>query len=161
MSHRVGRVRWDDLVGERRYSKAHAYSQSKLANLLFAFELDRRLREQKLDVISVAAHPGWAATAIALGGVSVPGNAMQRLWAGLVGLGNRFGAQPAALGALPTLYAATAPDVAGGDYIGPGGFMQLRGHPVKVHPEAQARDRELAGELWRQSEEFTSVRYLS
>lgn len=160
LTHRTATLDLDDLNWERRpYSKSAAYGASKLANMLFAFELDRRLREASVPAISVAAHPGWAATDIALGGVREPVNGAARAWKRIVDFGNAFFAQPAAMGALPTLYAATAPGLQGGEYIGPDGMFQMRGHPVEVECELQARDTELAGQLWARSEEMTSVRY--
>lgn len=162
LTHRSAMLELDDLNWERRpYSKAGAYGASKLANLLFAFELDRRFEEAEVDAMSLAAHPGWAATDIALGGVREPVNGAAKAWKKLVEMGNKFFAQPAALGALPTLYAATAPDLHGGEYIGPDGLFEMRGYPTQVSPELQARDRELAGRLWQQSEQLTRVQYLS
>jgi NAD(P)-dependent dehydrogenase (short-subunit alcohol dehydrogenase family) len=162
LTHRTATLDLDDLNWQRRpYSKAAAYGASKLANMLFAFELDRRLREAAVHALSVAAHPGWAATDIALGGVREPVNGAAKAWKKLVDVGNTFFAQPAALGALPTLYAATAPAVEGGAYIGPDGLFQMRGHPIEVDCENQARDPELAAQLWRKSEELTAVSYLS
>lgn len=162
LTHRTATLDLDDLNWERRpYSKAAAYGASKLANMLFAFEFDRRLRDADIPAISVAAHPGWAATDIALGGVREPVNGAAKAWKRIVEVGNAFFAQPAALGALPTLYAATAPGLNGGEYIGPDGLFQMRGHPVEVDCEMQARDRELASRLWAQSEQLTAVRYLS
>lgn len=162
LTHRTASLDLDDLNWERKpYSKAGAYSASKLANMLFAFELDRRLREANIPAISVAAHPGWAATDIALGGVREPVHGAARAWKRLVEFGNAFFAQPATMGALPTLYAATAPGLQGGEYIGPDGLFQMRGHPVPVDCENQARDTELACQLWARSEQLTNVRYLS
>ena len=161
LTHRTATLDLDDLNWERRpYSKAAVYGSSKLANMLFAFELDRRLRDAGVNAISVAAHPGWAATDIALGGVREPVNGAARAWKKLVEFGNAFFAQPASRGALPILYAATMP-VEGGSYIGPDGLFQMRGHPIEVDCEIQARDTELASQLWRKSEELTNVRYLS
>jgi len=161
LTHRTATLALDDLNWERRpYSKAGAYGASKLANMLFAFELDRRLREAGVQAISVAAHPGWAATDIALGGVREPVNGAARAWKRIVDFGNAFFAQPAAMGALPTLYAATAPGLRGGEYIGPDGLFQMRGHPTEVDCELQARDPELAGQLWSKSEEMTAVKFL-
>jgi NAD(P)-dependent dehydrogenase (short-subunit alcohol dehydrogenase family) len=160
LTHRTASLDFDDPQWERRrYSRAGAYGASKLANMLFAFELDQRLREHKVDALSVAAHPGYAATNIALGG-SPGAEAPGGLWKRLVDIGNRFIAQPAAMGALPILYAAAAPDVEGGDLIGPDGLFQVRGYPAQVDCEDQARDRELAGRLWTLSEELTKVRFL-
>ncbi|MFP5305026.1 MAG: oxidoreductase, partial [Gammaproteobacteria bacterium] len=113
----------------RRYNKWDAYGKSKLANLLFTFELDRRLRAAHSGVAAVAAHPGYAATNLQFVGPEQEGSALGRA---LMRFGNALFAQPASMGALPTLYAATAADVHGGDFIGPGGWQQMRGYPRKV-----------------------------
>ena len=155
-AHRMGRIDFDDLHGTRRYGKWTAYAQSKLANLLFAFELDRRLRKRQASAISVACHPGYAATELQFAGPKMEGSSvMERIMA----LGNQLLAQDAATGALPTLYAATATDVQGGDYIGPDGIGELWGQPKKVEPVARARDPELAARLWQISAELTGVGY--
>ncbi len=154
--HKLGRLRFDDLQSERRYAKWGAYGQSKLANLLFALELQRRLEARQADAISVAAHPGYAATNLQTAGARMTGSPVEE-W--IQTLGNRLLAQSAAMGALPTLYAATAPNVRGGEYFGPDGLAEMRGHPVKVSPNARARDPELARRLWSVSEELTGVHY--
>lgn len=159
LTHRRGTLRLDDLLWERRsYSKSGAYAQSKLANMLFAFELDRRLKQAGINAVSLAAHPGYAATNIVYGG-SVHGP--DRIWNAMAGMGNALAAQPAAMGALPTVYAATAPGLVGGEYIGPDGFMQLKGHPTVVSCSAKARDAQLAKDLWDVSEKLTGVSFLS
>jgi NAD(P)-dependent dehydrogenase (short-subunit alcohol dehydrogenase family) len=149
-AHRFGRINFDDLQGERRYNNWLAYGQSKLANLLFAFELERRARG-KLG--SLAAHPGYSATNLQFAG---PARWYER---GSMAVMNRVIAQNADMGALPALYAATVPDVAGGSYIGPGGFMELRGHPHLVTAAGRAYDEEAAGRLWEVSEELTGVHF--
>jgi NAD(P)-dependent dehydrogenase (short-subunit alcohol dehydrogenase family) len=157
-AHRMGRIDFDDLHGTRRYGKWTAYAQSKLANLLFAFELDRRLRKHLASAISVACHPGYAATELQFAGPKMEGSSfMERI----MSLGNQLFAQDAATGALPTLYAATAADVEGSDYIGPDGIGELWGQPKKVEPVARARDPELAAHLWKISAELTGVGYES
>ena len=150
MAHRLTKgLKLDDLHFERRpYKEMDAYGQSKLASLIYTFELDRRLRQAGSGVIAAAAHPGWSNTN------PDQGTALMR-WA------NSFMAQPAAMGALPSLYAATAPEVRGGDYLGPGGFKELRGHPAKVGSSDEARDPELAARLWARSELLTGAKYLS
>ena len=137
----VGRISFDDLNGERHYNPWRAYAQSKLANLLFAFELARRADAAGASLVSAAAHPGYANT---------------NLQSGVLRAANRVFAQPASQGALPQLYAATAPGVAGADYFGPG-FMGWRGHPTRVSPPRLARDPELARRLWEESEKLTGV----
>jgi NAD(P)-dependent dehydrogenase (short-subunit alcohol dehydrogenase family) len=154
--HRPGRIHWDDLHLERSYRKWIAYAQSKLANLLFAHELDRRLRACGARAISTAAHPGYAATNLQTAGPRMAG---ARWFERLSLIGNRIFAQSAAAGALPTLYAATAPDVQGGDYIGPGGPAEMRGAPRKVGCTARARNAADAARLWELSESLTGVRF--
>jgi NAD(P)-dependent dehydrogenase (short-subunit alcohol dehydrogenase family) len=154
--HRAGRIHWEDLQLERSYRKWRAYAQSKLANLLFAFELDRRLRRHAATAVSVAAHPGYAATNLQSVGPRMDG---AMLFERAAAIGNRLFAQSAAMGALPTLYAATAIDVEGGDFVGPGGFAEMRGRPRKVRAITRAYDTGDAARLWSLSEELTGVRY--
>jgi NAD(P)-dependent dehydrogenase (short-subunit alcohol dehydrogenase family) len=151
-SHKAGQMRFDDLQGERRYSRWGAYSQSKLANLLFAFELDRRLKAASLPLISVAAHPGYSATNLQLSAPPLYERLVMRL-------SNRFIAQNAEMGALPILYAATAPGLAGGSYVGPDGRNEQRGYPTLVRASDRAQDAEAAGRLWEISEQLTGVTY--
>ena len=155
-AHKPGRIDFDDLQGEKRYGKWLAYAQSKLANLLFTYELQRRLEAAGAPAISVACHPGYSATNLQSVGPQMSGS---RLAARLMDVGNRLFSQPAAMGALPTLYAATSPDARGGDYIGPDGFMENHGHPRKTSSTARSHDREVARRLWEVSEQLTSVRY--
>ncbi|HLK12357.1 MAG TPA: oxidoreductase [Candidatus Binatia bacterium] len=155
-AHKLGTMRWDDLQGTRRYRKWSAYAQSKLANLLFAYELQRRLAASGAALASVACHPGYAATNLQTAGPRLQGSALGEA---LMALGNRLFAQSAAMGALPTLYAATAPDVRGGDYIGPDGFAEQWGHPTKVRSSARSRDPAAQRRLWEISEQLTGVRY--
>ncbi len=150
--YRLGRIDFDDLQGERGYGRWRAYCQSKLANLLFMFELDRRLRAARSTVSSLAAHPGYAATNLQRGASS----AVDRFFGGV---GNAVFAQSADMGALPTLYAASYPGVAGGTYVGPGGFMTLRGYPKPVGTTAAARDDHVAARLWQVSEELAGVSF--
>lgn len=154
--HRSGKIHFEDLQLERSYGKWRAYSQSKLANLLFAFELDRRLRAAGARAASVAAHPGYAATNLQFAGARMENRrGLERFFA----FGNRVLAQSAAMGALPTLFAATHPAVASGDYVGPGGFAEAWGHPKKVGASKRARDAAAAGRLWNESERLTGVRF--
>jgi NAD(P)-dependent dehydrogenase (short-subunit alcohol dehydrogenase family) len=146
--HKTARIDFGDLQGERCYRRWRAYGQSKLANLLFALELDRRLRASESTIRSLAAHPGYAATALMRG--SPPARAV-------FAAGTRLWGQSAAMGALPLLYAATA-DLPGGTYVGPGGRGEWRGDPALVLPSPTARDREVAKRLWQVSEELTGVR---
>ncbi len=154
--HRRGRIDFDDLNGTRRYRKWGAYGQAKLANLLFAFELQRRLEARGAPAISVAAHPGYASTNLQTAGPRMEGSSfMERASE----LGNRIFAQSAAEGALPQLYASTAPDVEGGDYLGPSGIYEMWGPPRKVGTARAARDEAVARRLWEVSEEATGVRW--
>jgi NAD(P)-dependent dehydrogenase (short-subunit alcohol dehydrogenase family) len=149
-------MRWDDLQWQRSYRKWFAYSQSKLANLLFSNELQRRLTAAGVGLISVACHPGYAATNLQAAGPRMQGSSIAEA---VMEFANRVFAQNAAMGALPTLYAATAPEVRGGDYIGPDGLGEQWGHPKKVQATARARDPEAQQRLWEISEQLTCVRY--
>jgi NAD(P)-dependent dehydrogenase (short-subunit alcohol dehydrogenase family) len=155
--HRMGRMRWEDFNWEQgHYSKWLAYGQSKLANLLFAFELDRRARAAGTSLVSVAAHPGYAATNLSLQAAQMTGNsAVERMSA----MRDRLVAQSDAMGALPQLYAATMPDVCGGEYFGPDGFFESRGHPKRVVANSAARRDEDGRRLWEASEAATGVTY--
>jgi NAD(P)-dependent dehydrogenase (short-subunit alcohol dehydrogenase family) len=155
-AHRFGRIRFDDLNGDRSYGKWSAYGQSKLANLLFAYELQRKLAAAGSGAISAAAHPGFAATNLQLVGPQMEGS---RFGIRSMAAVNRLMAQSAAMGALPQIYAAASPEVRGGDYIGPDGFMEQRGYPVKVKSSARSRDEPAAARLWAVSEQLTGVRY--
>jgi len=152
-AHRMGRISFDDLQGERRYQHWLAYGQSKLANLLFCFELQRRASGAGTNLESMAAHPGYAATNLQSAG---PGIAVERwmMWAA-----NRVVAQSAEMGALPTLYAATVPDLPGGTFIGPDSRGEMRGHPHVVTASGRAYDGASAARLWGISEELTGVHY--
>jgi NAD(P)-dependent dehydrogenase (short-subunit alcohol dehydrogenase family) len=155
-AHKFGAMRWDDLQWERGYRKWFAYSQSKLANLLFAYELQRRLAAAGAGLISVACHPGYAATNLQAAGPRMQGSSVGEA---IMALGNRLFAQSAARGALPTLYAATAADVRGGDYIGPDGLGEQWGSPKKVQSNARSHDPEAERRLWEISAQLTGVRY--
>jgi NAD(P)-dependent dehydrogenase (short-subunit alcohol dehydrogenase family) len=150
--HRIGRIKWDDLQREHGYNGWAAYGQSKLANLLFCFELARRCARAQVALLSVAAHPGYAATNLQSSG--------PRGWeAAIMQVTNALFAQSAEMGALPSLYAATAPGVTGGSYIGPDGLGGSRGHPHVVSASGRARDVESQRRLWEVSERLTGVRY--
>jgi NAD(P)-dependent dehydrogenase (short-subunit alcohol dehydrogenase family) len=146
IGHRGGRIRFDDLQWKRGYSRMGAYGQSKLANLLFTYELQRRLTGT--NTIAVAAHPGSSRTELAR---NTPPSI--RVITGLFELIS----QDAAMGALPTLRAATDPGVLGGQYFGPGGFAELRGYPKVVASNARSHDVDLQKRLWAVSEELTGV----
>jgi NAD(P)-dependent dehydrogenase (short-subunit alcohol dehydrogenase family) len=154
--HRRGSLDFGNLDAERGYRKWPAYAQSKLANLLFTFELQRRADAAGADLAAVAAHPGYATTNLQIAGPRLAGSRVNEAGARLL---NRVLGQSAAGGALPLLRAATDPAVRGGEVFGPGGFQQMRGAPVQVPVSRRARDRELAERLWTVSEEKTGVRY--
>ena len=155
-AHRMGRIDLDDLMGERSYSPWKAYGQSKLANLLFAFELQHRLDTSGLPVGSYAAHPGYAATNLQAVGPQMEGSGWKER---MMELANKVLAQPAEMGALPQLYAATAPGVPAGSYIGPDGAFEQRGHPRLVGTAPQARDLITGEQLWAASEDLVGVRF--
>src|SRR3954451_9298497 len=151
-AHRMGKIDLEDLNWERRsYKRWPAYGQSKLANLLFTFELQRRLAEAGSPVRAVAAHPGYAATELQ----SRTGNVLQN---GVMAIANRLLAQSGDQGAWPTQFAATQ-DIPGGSYVGPDGRGEIRGHPTLVSPSSAATDAETARRLWELSERLTGVRY--
>ena len=155
MGHRIrADIHFDDLQWERRYDRIAAYGQAKLANLLFTYELQRRLSAQDdadKSTIAVAAHPGGSNTELArnLPGILQPVKAM---------LGPVL-FQSAEMGALPTLRAATDPAVVGGQYYGPDGFLEQRGHPKVVNSSAQSHDQDLQRRLWNVSEQLTDVTF--
>ena len=152
MAHRSGRIDFDDLNWERKpYSGWRAYSQSKLANLLFTSELQRRLSAAGSTVLATAAHPGYAATNLQF-------HSGRRAFDLLSSVGNRLLAQDENGGALPTLYAALE-DIPGDSYAGPGGFMEQRGAAKLVGRSAAAKDAEVASRLWDVSEELTATRF--
>ena len=152
LGHRVrAAIDFSDLHAQRNYDPVAAYGRSKLANLLFTYQLQRRLAADDCATIAVAAHPGGSKTELVRNSPS------------LIGLGfNIFGPllfQSAHMGALPVLRAATDPTVCGGDYYGPGGIGELRGHPRLVRSSAQSHDELLQRQLWSASEELTGVTY--
>ncbi|WP_178915921.1 oxidoreductase [Natronomonas gomsonensis] len=150
--HANGKIDFENLHGTDDYDKWGAYAQSKLANLLFAYELDRRYDE----LTSVGCHPGYAATNLQRRGPEQEGS---RLKLAAMTVANRIIAQPAEAGALPMLYAATAEDIEGSDYVGPGGFKNMRGAPETQRSSKRSYDEDTAERLWSVSEELTGVRY--
>lgn len=154
--HEQGRIDFEDLHHEDSYDKWDAYGQSKLANLLFAYELQRRVEHAGIeDLVSVGCHPGYAATNLQQRGPEQSGSTL-RLW--LMKAANALIAQDPEKGALPLLYAATAPDMGGG-YVGPGGFRNMRGHPEPQRSSDRSYDEATAERLWSVSEELTGVTY--
>ena len=154
LAHRGGKIDFSDLQAERKYNSWAAYQQSKLANLLFTFELQRRSDAYGWGLMSNAAHPGYARTELIPNG---PGTG------GLKGIGMKvlgsFMSHSAAAGALPTLFAATSPEAAPNGYYGPNGFYELKGPvaPAKVFP--QAKEEAVARKLWEVSEQLTAVKW--
>jgi len=154
--HERGDIDFTDLNWERSYDKWAAYGRSKLANLLFAYELQRQLDDHEADIVSVACHPGYAATDLQFRGPREAGSSVRM---GLMKVANRLFGQSAERGALPMLYAATSDDVLGGEYIGPDGLLNMRGHPEFQESNAASRDEGDAEQLWTVSEELTGVSY--
>lgn len=153
LEHRAGHIDFDDLQLEHGYAPRKAYRQSKLANAAFGVELDRRLRAAGSPVKSLLAHPGYSATNLQSTG---PTGIMKAV----MSLTNRMVAQSAEQGALPTLYAATAPDAEGGEYYGPDGRNEVRGRrPTRVDVIAEGMDPEVGRRLWEVSETLTGVAY--
>jgi NAD(P)-dependent dehydrogenase (short-subunit alcohol dehydrogenase family) len=151
-AHRIGSIHLDDLNWERSgYQRWRAYGQSKLANLLFTSELQRRLDAAGSSVRALAAHPGYAAT-------NLQNRTENLLQNTLMAIGNHVIAQSDQMGALPTLYAATQ-DLPGNSYVGPDGFQEQRGHPTLVGRSDAARDEATAERLWTLSEELTGVAF--
>jgi NAD(P)-dependent dehydrogenase (short-subunit alcohol dehydrogenase family) len=155
-AHTAGEMDFTDLNWEHSYSKWGAYGRSKLANLLFAFELQRRLAETDLDIVSAACHPGYADTELQFRGPRESGSTVKMA---AMKLSNALLGQSAERGALPMLYAATSDKIAGGEYVGPGGLFSMRGYPEFQTPSADATDEGDAAELWDRSEELTGVAY--
>ena len=139
-----GTIDFENLNAEKGYVPWSAYAQSKLANLLFTLELNQYFKLNKIDAISSAAHPGWTVTG---------------LQKGFMNFISQLLGQQTAMGALPTLYAATSGDTQANDYIGPEGMMEMRGYPKKVVTSAAAQDTTLARKLWQVSEQLTGIRY--
>jgi len=150
---RQGSIDFDDLQAERNYQPMPVYAQSKLASLLFAFELQRRSTAAGWGITSIAAHPGISRTDLL---TNAPG---RRSMSGLMRRWLWFLFQPAAQGALPTLYAATSPQARPGAYYGPDRFNETRGYPMLANIPAQARDAAIAARLWEVSEQLTGVRF--
>ncbi|HEY0880558.1 MAG TPA: oxidoreductase [Archangium sp.] len=154
-AHRWGTMKFDDLHGEKSYSAWLAYGQSKLANLLFTYELARKLTAAKKKTLVAAAHPGYSATNLTTVGSQMTGS---KLNAFFMNTGNAWLAQTAAMGALPTLYTATHAEVQSGDYYGPDGLFELMGYPRKCGSNGKSRDVGAAQRLFEVSEQLTGAR---
>lgn len=148
LAHRSGEIDFGNLRGEKPYAPMREYMQSKLGNLVFALELQRRLEAAGHDTRSTAAHPGFTATEL---------QRHSGFWNAVVGLWSNT----PAVGALPTLYAATAPEALPGGYYGPDGFYEAKGHPAPAKVMPKARNRRTAERLWTVAEEATGICYLS
>ena len=159
-AHRIGGIDFDDLQRTRHYMRWTAYGQSKLANLLFALELQRRAVAADLELRSMAAPPGYASTNLQHAGPQLDAGLFSKLTAPAWSLSNVLFGQSAEDGALPTLYAATEPDLPGGSLIGPGGFASMRGAPAFESPSGAALDEDIAARLWEVSEELTGVEFV-
>jgi len=153
--HRFGRIAFDDLQLERRYSRLRAYGQSKLANLLFSYELQRRIERAGLRMSAIACHPGAADTNL----VFLDPSDDRASWRDRVARRMPFLAQSTQMGALPSLYAGFSPDAVGGAYYGPRGLFGWRGYPKRVGSSKRSRDEDLAARLWDVSEKLSGVVY--
>ena len=156
LAHRMGRMNFDDLQASRKYDKGGAYGASKRANLLFTYELQRRLEAADAAAISVGCHPGYAATNLQQVGPSMTGS---RIAKALMGASNLLFAQSAERGAWPTLYAATSQSVRGGQFIGPRGPGNLHGAPQPNRSSGASRDPDSMRRLWELSVDLTGVDY--
>lgn len=152
--HERGRINFDDLMHEKEYSPMQVYGDSKLANILFTYELDRKLSDT--DIEALACHPGYAATNLQSRGPEKEGSALKKY---MMKAANKVLAQSAEQGTLPMLYAATSSKAKSGDYIGPGGFQNMRGYPEKQESSEESYDEETAEKLWEVSEELTEVKF--
>jgi NAD(P)-dependent dehydrogenase (short-subunit alcohol dehydrogenase family) len=154
LAHRNGKIDFDNLQSEKTYKPWDAYGESKLANILFANELNSKAQAAHSKLVSIPVHPGVSVTNIIANGPGSKGPKMivMKLLAPVL-------MQPDTAGALPTLYAATSPDAKGGEYIGPDGFMEMKGSPVVVQPKPQGKDQAVAQKLWTVSEQLTGVMY--
>lgn len=152
LDHKLGgAIHFDDLQWDRRYSSALAYAQSKLANLMFCYELHRRLVTSGAPLMAVTAHPGYTKSDL-FRNMGKPVQAMMKF-------SDHFIGQDPAKGALPQLYAATMPDVQGGQYWGPDGFLEMAGYPTLVRSSKKSYDQQVQQRLWTVSEELTGVTY--
>jgi NAD(P)-dependent dehydrogenase (short-subunit alcohol dehydrogenase family) len=159
IAHRTGRIAFDDLGGERRYFRWAAYGQSKLANLMFAYELRRRAEAAGAALASMAAHPGYTATNLQFSGPGLGGGLFAAANTAVMAIGNRVIGQSADDGALPLLYAATFPGLPAGSFVGPDGPFEARGAPRVVGSTSASKDPEAARRLWKISEALTGVSF--
>ena len=154
IAHRLGRIHFGDLMGEKKYSSTKAYAQSKLANLMFALELDRRLAKEQSPAIAIACHPGYSNTNLQSTG---PTGLLNMIYKPL----NALIAQPSALGAVPTVLAAAGLEAQRGAYYGPTGFLDMRGPVSLSHIAPHALDLDRSARLWAESERLLGISFLS
>jgi NAD(P)-dependent dehydrogenase (short-subunit alcohol dehydrogenase family) len=155
-AERMGSIDFEDLNWEQTYSPWSAYGRSKQANILFALEFQRRLEAAGAGAISVAVHPGYAATNLQSSGPALGGSTLASRFMSLT---NRIVAQSSAMGALPSLYGATDADINGGDFLAPGGLFNARGYPTRINLNGRYQDEALARDLWEVSEKLTGIEY--
>lgn len=152
IAHKRARIDFDDLNSEKSYSKMKAYGQSKLACLIFAYELDRRLKKSGSPIKSLAAHPGVSDTEL--------GRYIPPFWYKLLVPLFKFMTHAPQYAAMPSLFAALHPDLKGGEYVGPTGYNEMKGKPGIVGSEPQSHDLEVAKKLWEVSETLSNIKYL-
>jgi len=156
IAHNSGKMNFDDINSQNKYSRTGAYGQSKLANLLFSYELNRLFKENSIETIAVGVHPGYTATNLQHNGPMLGGKS---IWSRLYTVTNKLIAQGIDKGILPMLYAATQDDVNGGDYIGPKTFFGTRGYANRIKSSKRSYNLEDAKTLWGLSEELTGHKY--
>lgn len=154
--HENGEINFDDLMMQENYDKWDAYAQSKLANVLFAYELQRKIEENDLEIKSVVCHPGYASTNLQYRGPKEEDSKIKLIG---IKLANTLLAQSAGKGALPMLYASTSEEINGGEYIGPGGISNMRGYPEQQKSSAKSQNEDAAEALWTRSEALTDIQY--
>lgn len=152
--HKYGKMNFSDLQAEKKYSKWKAYNQSKLANMLFTYELQRKIEANNIAMLSLAAHPGYASTNLQTAG-AIMSNA--RIKEKLSSFGNLLFAQSQEMGALPSILAIAGEEVSNGDFYGPGGFMNMRGFPKKVPSSKRSHNKDDAKRLWEISEKLSGI----
>ena len=152
--HENGEINFDDLMMEEKYDKWEAYAQSKLANVLFTYELDRKLEET--DTKAVACHPGYAATNLQYRGPEEEGSKIRYFF---MKAANTLVAQSAEKGSLPMLYSSTSESIEGGEYIGPGGLANMRGYPEEQESSPESYDKDTGEALWNKSEALMDVEF--
>jgi NAD(P)-dependent dehydrogenase (short-subunit alcohol dehydrogenase family) len=153
--HKKAELEFDSLNDRESYNKKTAYADSKMANLLYAKELDSRFKQEEIDSKAVAVHPGYSDTNLQIRAAKTAGGKLKL--AGMKAM-NKVVAQSAEKGALPTLHGCTA-ELEGGEFIGPDGFKEIRGNPTQVEPDPRAENQELRQELWKFSEEELGINF--